>query len=182
MAPDIPPPQPEDSEGHESAERVAVGRINGTWGVRGHLKVTLMTDNPARIVSGAHVYVQGVPRTITDVRHPRGFPVVLLDGVQRPEDVEALKGAVIEIDEATLPDLPEGEYYIHDLIGLAVVTSEGEALGIVDDVLRTGSNDVYLVKRPGAKDVLIPALEGVVLEIDLEARQMTVEVIPGLLD
>ncbi|MEX2032598.1 MAG: ribosome maturation factor RimM [Dehalococcoidia bacterium] len=182
MAPDTLPPHPENPEAQNSVERVAVGRINGTWGVRGHVKVTPMTDNPTRIVSGARVYVQGVPRTITDVRHPRGFPVVLLDGVQRPEDVEALKGAVIEIDEDALPDLPEGEYYIHDLIGLAVVTSEGEAFGVVDDVLRTGSNDVYVVKRPGAKDVLVPALDGVVLEIDLGARQMTVEVVPGLLD
>jgi 16S rRNA processing protein RimM len=163
-------------------DRVAVGLINGTWGVRGHVKVTAMTDNPGRIVNGARVFVQGLPRTIKEVRHPRGFPVVLFDGVHRPEDVDALKGAIIEIDEEALPALPEGEFYIHDLIGLAVVTTEGEALGVVDDVLRTGSNDVYLVKRPGAKDVLVPAIESVVLEIDLKAGQITIDAVPGLLD
>jgi len=165
-----------------SVERVAVGRINATWGVKGHVKVTAMTDNPTRIATGARVYVDGVPRIITDVRYPRGYPVVLFQGFNSANDAEALRNAIIEIDEAELPELPEGEYYVHDLIGLSVVTTDGRDLGRVTDVLRTGSNDVYVVHQHGRRDVLIPALEGVLLDVDLSEGRMVVEAVPGLLD
>lgn len=164
-----------------SAERVAVGRINAPWGVRGHLKVTPLTDNPERLAKGAEVYVAGEPRRIVDVRYPRGFPVVLFEGVT-PEAAEKLRGALVEIDESALLPLPEGEYYIHDLIGLTAMTPEGEPLGTVDDVLRTGSNDVYVVKRPGKPDLLVPVLEGIVGDVDLAAGTVEVTPVPGLLD
>ncbi len=161
---------------------MAVGRINSPWGVRGHVKVTAMTENPERLVKGARVYVDGDLREIRDVKYPRGFPVIQFAGVTTPEAAEDLRGALIEIDEEALPDLPEGEYYVHDLIGLTVVTSDGRELGRLEEVLRTGSNDVYVVRRRGERDVLIPALEGVVGDVDIEAQRMVVEVIPGLLD
>lgn len=166
----------------EAVEHVAVGRINSIWGVQGHVKVTAMTNNPDRLSKGAHVYVNGVPRTITDVRYPRGYPVVLFDGITTADEAETLRGALIEIDEEELPALPEGEYYVHDLIGLAVFTSDGRDLGRVYDVLRTGSNDVYVVRKHGQRDVLIPALEGVLLEVDLQGDRMVIEPVPGLLD
>ena len=176
-------PAADQSSASEGApERVAVGVINAPWGVRGHVKVTPMTDNPDRLQQGARVYVDGLLRTIQDVRYPRGYPVVLFEGVSTPEDGDALRGALIEIDEDALPDLPEGEYYVHDLIGLEVVTTDGRELGRLGDVLRTGSNDVYVVRKRGERDVLVPALDGVVLDVDLEARRMTIEPVPGLLD
>ena len=175
QSPTTPPVEP-------GGERVAVGRINSPWGVRGHVKVTPMTDNPERLVTGASVYVDGVLRAIRDIRYPRGYPVILFEGIPTPEAAEGLRGALIEIDEEALPELPEGEYYVHDLIGLAVSTSDGRDLGRLEDVLRTGSNDVYVVRRPGEREVLIPALEGVVLDVDLPAGTMTIEAVPGLLD
>ena len=79
-------------------------------------------------------------------------------------------------------DLPEDVYYVHDLVGLRVVTSTGDEIGTLEDVLETGSNDVYVVRRPGQKDVLVPAIDGVLLEVDLEGGVVTIEAVPGLLD
>jgi len=172
---------PQDEPGTPT-ERVAVGLANAPWGVRGHVKVTPLTANPERLTAGAIVFVAGIPRRIVDVRHPSGYPVVQFEGFTNREGADSLRDAVIEIDEAELPELPEGEYYVHDLIGLRVLTTAGEEIGVLDDVLQTGSNDVYLVKRPGQKDLLVPAIDGVLVDVDLEARTVTIEPVPGLLD
>lgn len=163
-------------------ERVAVGRINAPWGVRGHVKVTPFTRNPERLAVGSRVLVAGEPRTIRDVKSPRGYPVILFEGISGTDAADRLRGALIEIEEADLPALPEDEYYVHDLVGLRVLTAAGEELGTLEDVLETGSNDVYVVRRPGQKDLLVPAIDGVLLEVDLEAGTVTIEVVPGLLD
>src|SRR5690606_29343211 len=113
---------------------------------------------------------------------PQGYPIVLFEGITNPEDAALLRGATIEIDEAELPPLPEGEHYVHDLVGLTVVTTGGDTVGTVEDVLRTGSNDVYLVHAPGGKEVPVPVLEGVVLDVDLEAGRVTIDPVAGLLD
>lgn len=162
--------------------RVAVGRINAPWGVRGHVKVTPLTSNPERLTPGATVLVLGERVRILDVRFPRGYPIVLFEGYEGRGAAEELRDTLIEIDEAELPELPAGEYYVHDLIGLEVVTTGGEVVGRVEDVIETGANDVYLVKRPGARDVLVPAIESVVMEVDVGGGRMVVEAVPGLLD
>ena len=174
---DQPDPAPETG-----AERVAVGRINAPWGVRGHVKVTALTSNPERLAIGSRVFVAGEPRTIRDVKRPRGFPCILFEGITGTDAANRLRGALIEIDEADLPPLPEDVYYVHDLVGLRVVTSTGDEIGTLEDVLETGSNDVYVVRRPGQKDVLVPAIDGVLLEVDLEGGVVTIEAVPGLLD
>jgi len=184
-SPDVGPgagPQDAEHDAAHPAERVAVGRANAPWGVGGFVKVTPLTANPERLVAGAVVFVDGIERRIVDVRRPSGYPVVRFEGISNREGAESLRDALIEIDEADLPALPEGEYYVHDLIGLHVVTTTGEAVGTLEEVLQTGSNDVYLVKRPGQKDVLIPAIDGVIIEIDLTAGTLSVEPVPGLFD
>ncbi len=161
---------------------VAIGQINAPFGVRGHVKVTPLTSNPERIRVGATFIVKGEPRRIVDIKYPRGYPAVLLEGVADRDEAERLRGVLLEMDEAALPDLPEDEYYVDDLVGLQVVTSDGRDLGTLQEVLTTGSNDVYLVRKPGAKDILIPALNDVVLGVDFEANTMTIEAVPGLLE
>lgn len=182
MTPEANRDQERSPEAGEAPERVAVGRINAPWGVRGHVKVTPLTNNPERLAEGERVYVAGEPREIRDVRRPRGYPVIRFEGIDTPEAADRLRGALLEIDEADLPPLPEDEYYVHDLVGLAVVTTRGEQVGTLEDVLETGSNDVYVVKRPGRKDALIPAIQGVLIEVDLDAGVVTIEAVPGLLD
>jgi len=159
-----------------------VGRINGVWGLRGHVKVTPLTSNAERLVEGATLYVRDEPRRILDVVTPQGYPCIRFEGFPDRTAAETLRGALIEIDEADLPPLPEGEYYLHDLEGLEVVTAEGERIGRLKEVLTTGANDVYVIAREAQPDALIPAIADVVLAVDLDARRMTIEPMPGLLD
>ncbi len=162
--------------------RVAVGRINSLWGLRGHVKVTPFTSNPERLQAGNTVLVLGQPTRIVDVRTPQGYPIVQFEGYMDRGAADLLRGTLIEIPEEELRELPEGEYYVHDLEGLEVITTEGESIGRLEEVIQTGSNDVYLVRRPGKRDALIPALSDVVREVDLDSRRMVIEVVPGLLD
>ena len=160
-------------------KKVVVGRINGPWGVHGHVKVTPLTSNPERFVPGATLLLDGIPRKVLDVQSPRGYPCVQFRGYHDRSAAESLTGTLIEIPESDLPELPYGEYYVHDLVGLEVGDSAG-TIGRLKEVLRTGANDVYVVTRSGAKDLLLPAIADVILDVDLEAGRMTVEVLPGL--
>ncbi len=144
--------------------------------------VTPLTSNPERLAVGLTCFVQDQPRRVVEIKHPRGYPALLFEGVHGRDDAERLRGATMEIDEALLPDLPEDEYYVDDLVGLEVVSTAGDPLGTLVEVLTTGSNDVYLVRAPDRKDVLIPALKDIVLDVDFEANTMTIEVVPGLLE
>jgi 16S rRNA processing protein RimM len=81
-----------------------------------------------------------------------------------------------------MPPTEEGEYYLHQLVGMSVVSDEGEKLGVLKEVLLTGANDVYLVESPEGEEILLPATEEVVLDINLEDGTMMVHIIPGLLD
>jgi 16S rRNA processing protein RimM len=162
--------------------RVAVGRINGAWGLRGHVKVTSLTTNPRRFQPGSVLLIDGEPREILDVATPKGYPCVQFEGCTSRSAADSLRGTLIEIDESDLPKLAEGEYYTHQLVGLIVVTRDGDEVGRLDEVLRTGANDVYLVRRKGRRDVLIPAIEDVVRSVDLTAGRMTIEPLEGLLD
>jgi 16S rRNA processing protein RimM len=180
----IPTPEPttEAPSPPASTHRVAVGRINSTWGLRGHVKITAYSSNPLRYQRGATLIVQGTPRRVLDVNSSQGYPIVQFEGYTSITRAETLRGALIEIDEADLPALPEGEYYLHDLIGIAIVTAAGERIGTLVEVLTTGANDVYLVRREDKPDALIPAIPDVILRVDLEAHTMTIEPLPGLLD
>ncbi len=159
-----------------------MGRINTTWGLRGHVKVTPYSSNADRFAVGAVLYVRGEQRRIVDLNTSQGYPIVKFEGYPDATAAEALRGTLIEIDEADLPSLEEGEYYLHDLIGLSVVTTAGEPLGTLADVLTTGANDVYVLRREGKPDVLIPAIPDVIRSVDLDTRTMTIEPMQGLID
>ena len=169
-----------DADGAEG--RIAVGRINSTWGLRGHVKVTALSSNPQRFEPGAVLFVRGEPRRILEVVYPRGYPCIVFEGYQDANAADVLRGSLIEIAEEELPALPEGEFYVHDLVGLTIVDADGDALGELVEVLRTGANDVYLVRREGARDLLIPAIPEVILEVDPAAGRMRIELLPGLIE
>ena len=177
-----PPAADPRSRTDVAEHRIAVGRINGVWGLRGHVKVTPLTSNPERLQPGATLLVRGEPRRVIEVVSPSGYPCIRFEGYADRTAAEQLRGALIEIDEADLPDLDEGAYYVHDLVGLEVVTTGGEALGALVEVLHTGANDVYIVRREGRRDVLVPAIPDVVVEVDLRAGRMRIDPLPGLID
>jgi len=90
-------------------------------------------------------------------------------------------GRTLLVESSRLPELPEGQYYHYQILGLSVVDSRGNALGTIEEVLETGSNDVY-VARAGDREILIPATDEVIAEIDLSVRRMTINVLPGLIE
>lgn len=125
---------------------------------------------------------RGTSRTIEDVTVARGRLSVKVSGVDTRNDAERLRGGYIKVPKAEAPALPDGRYYVFDIIGLEVFTTDGRSLGRVANVLQTGANDVYVVKPAGGgKDVLIPAVKPVVKRIDLDSRRMVIEPLEGLI-
>lgn len=140
-----------------------------------------MTDFPERFKPGIRVYT-GSPPQPTEIRsvHLEPRAVTLgLGSVTTREAAERLRGSWILVHESDAHPLPEGQYYWYQLIGLRVVSDEGELLGELADIIETGSNDVYVV-RGESRERLLPAIPDVVLQVDLEQGMMTVHLIPGL--
>lgn len=105
--------------------------------------------------------------------------ILKLRGIDTREDAEGLAGVELEVPTEDVPPLPDGSYYHFQILDMEVWTSAGELLGIVVDILITGSNDVYVV-RGGDREILVPALEDVVLEVDVEGGRLTVDLPEGL--
>ena len=162
--------------------RVAVGRINSPWGLKGHVKVTPLTSNPERLAVDAELLIRGRRCRVLEHVEPYGYPILRFEGYPDRTAAESLRGEVIEIDEADLAALPPGEYYVDDLVGMDVVSVDGAPLGRLVEVLTTGANDVYVVRREGARDALIPAIHDVIRDVDVSAKRMTIDPLPGLLD
>ena len=159
---------------------VAIGRVGAPWGVRGAVRVVPLTDSRELFAPGRGVTVSGQRRTIASARWQKGIVSLRLSGTDDREAAEALRGRLLAVAESELLPLPEGQYYRFQLIGLAVVSTDGEELGRVTDVLSTGANDVYVV-RGDRGELLLPATDEVVREIDLEKGRMLIEALPGLL-
>ncbi len=177
----VPPGQPQDEPGTGSPTPgepvfLAVGRLRRAHGVKGEMLMDVLTDFPERLGPGKIVYVGDThePKRIAGVRgHDREL-IVHLSGLDTPEAAAPFRNALVFVKAGELPDLPEGEYYHHQLLGLAVVDESGRELGRLDQILETGANDVYLVKTPEGKELLLPAVEEVILEVDLERNQIRV--------
>lgn len=153
---------------------VAVGRIGAPWGVRGDVKVLPLTDFPERFRPGAPLWVRGRRHEVQRSRWSRGLVYLGLSDIDSRNAAGELRGALLEVPEGDLTPLPEGQYYRFQIIGLEVCTPEGSSLGRVAEILSTGSNDVYVV-RGGPRELLIPAIEDVVREVDLEGGRLVVE-------
>jgi len=144
--------------------------------VQGAVRVLPLTDFPDHLLSLAQVVVvQGETARPAAVEHaaPAGrFVVMKLAGIDTPAAAAALRGATLQIPAADARPLPPAHYYVFQIVGLRVRTPDGRPVGEVVDVLRTGSNDVYVVRSPDGREVLLPAIEGVVEVIDLAEGEM----------
>ena len=163
-----------------------VGVIIKAHGIKGEVKVYPTTDSPLRFEDLTHVKLK-LGKTVREleieqVRFFKNLVILKFKGIDNINDVEQYKGADLYIPREEGQELEEGEYYIADIIDIRVVTDTGEELGTVKDVLETGANDVYIVKRKGQKDLLIPATEECILNVDIEQNIMTVHLLDGLLD
>ena len=162
-------------------ESLIVGRILAPWGIRGEVKVEVLTDFPERFAPQKVVYLNTRPLEIESCRPHKQQLVVKLATIDSVEDAEKLRGQDLTIPRSELSRLPEGQYYTFQIIGLKVVTTEGELLGHITEIMTTGSNDVYIVEGKRG-EILIPAIEDVVKSIDLKKGKVVIEAIKGLLD
>lgn len=159
---------------------LSVGRVVTAHGVRGEMRIEPLTDNPARFGTLKTVLLRGEERAVLSSR-PHGAMVLLkLEGIDTPEHVRLFRGEHLQIRTENAAPLPEGVYYHYQLVGLRVVTTDGQDLGEIVEILALESNDVYVVTGERG-EVLIPALKDVVTEINLEQSQLMVEPVPGLL-
>jgi 16S rRNA processing protein RimM len=159
---------------------VAVGEIVAPWGIRGDLKVRLLTDYPERFVRGRFVIGGNTRYRVLGSRQISGdMAVVSLEGVAGRDAAEAMRDVTLNVLESDLPVLEEETYYYHQIVGLKVVDESGSELGSVADIIATGANDVYVVETPEG-ELMLPAIEDVVKSINLAAGTMTVELLPGM--
>lgn len=165
---------------------VLIGKITKTQGIRGELRVVPYSGDPESILQLSTIITKGPDgaleiHELAKAAQHGNKTVISLKPFDNIDQVQHLVGREIYVRRGQLPELPEGEYYWFDLVGLSVVTDDGKPLGELVEIMPTGSNDVYAV-RSGKREVLIPAIEDVVLDVDLERRVMTVSLPEGLLD
>ena len=157
-----------------SNERIVIGRVGAAHGIRGELRIIPLTDFPERFAALREVMVGDELLHIESVK-PQGknFLMRFREYAVR-EDAQKLTGRLLTVARAEAAPLDEGEYYVFDIVGLTVYDEEDNELGTVENVLRTGSNDVYAVRSEDGREILIPALRKVVRTIDVPNGRMTV--------
>jgi 16S rRNA processing protein RimM len=139
-----------------------------------------LTDFPDRFAPRQTVWARGQRLIVEAARWHRKDVLLKLDGIDTPEEAEELRGCLLEVPESQLRLLAEGEFYRFQVVGLRVYDGEGHALGEVAEVLPTGSNDVYVV-RGAMGELLVPAIDEVVKEVDVDSGRMVVELMEGML-
>ncbi|MGN0473011.1 MAG: ribosome maturation factor RimM [Lachnospiraceae bacterium] len=167
-------------------DRLRVGVITSTHGVRGEVKVYPTTDDPERFLDLTRVYlVRNGHEIETEIQGVKFFKQVVIlkfRGVESMNDAELYRNYEIWIDRKDGVALEENEYYIADLIGMEVCLEDGSHFGTLKDVMETGANDVYIVTTEDGKEVLLPAIEACVQSVSLEENRMIVHIMEGLLD
>ena len=166
-------------------KRLEVGQIVNTFGIKGEVKVTPFTDDINRFDDLKKVYVKTRKEDklykVENARYHKNMVLLKLEGIENPEQAEILKNAFLEIDREDAIPLEEGQYFIVDLIGLEVYTEEGKLLGKVDDIYNAGANDIYVIKDELGKQILLPGIEEVIKQVELENGKIIVHLIPGLI-
>jgi 16S rRNA processing protein RimM len=159
-----------------------VGKVRRSHGVHGEVVVEIYTDFPERFTPKATIYFgeKHIPLVIASQRpHNEGL-LLGFEGVTNPEQAGRYRNQILSVAASEISDLPEGEFYFHDLLDLEVVDEAGKLLGVITEILETGANDVYVVTDESGCELLIPAIPEVVLEVNLDSKKMKVHLIPGL--
>ena len=162
-------------------KKLCVGEIVNTHGIRGEIKVVPLVDDVNDLLDYTYYFVEDKKYEVENVRFHKNFVLIKLKGIDDIDIAEKLKGKFLELPREDLKPLPEGSYYICDLVGLKVIDEKLGELGIINEVFNTGSNDVYVVKYKN-KPLCIPVLDGVVKEVDLDNGIMNIVLPNGLLD
>lgn len=174
-----------DSDSNRSEFRyLAVGRVSRAHGIKGEVSMEIMTDFPERFETAEWFYIgdeqEAAPYRLESYRWHQQKLLLTFAGVATRTEAEQLTGQFVQIPIEEAMPLEEGDFYLFQLIDLEVVTTTQEILGHVTDILETGANDVFVVQND-AQEMLLPDIPDVVKSIDLEQKQIVVELIDGLI-
>lgn len=166
-------------------EYIEIGQIVNTNGLKGVVKVNPFTDDISKFEELKYIYIQLKSELkkvkIEQVRYNKNQVLLKLEGIDSIEEAEKYRNFYLKIEKKSQEELGEDTYYIVDLIGINVYSENDEYLGTIEDVLPTGSNDVYVVKDNLGKQILVPAIAEVVKEVELKNKKMVIKIIPGLI-
>lgn len=166
-------------------ERFQVGVITSPHGVRGEVKVYPTTDDPRRFKRLKEVILDTGKGDeilkIEGVKFLKKLVVLKFEGLERPEDVERYRQKSLYVTRENAVKLGRDEYFIADLMGLRVLDEDGSEIGILREVLETGANDVYRIELADGRELLLPAIKECVLRVDVEAGEMQIHILDGLI-
>lgn len=166
----------------KNLEYLVVGKFRRTHGIRGDILFTVITDFPDRLRPGTQIFVgpEYTEMKISRLKPHNDGIIFGFKGITNPEDAKKLVGLSVYVRAEDRPELPDGEYYHHQIVGLKVIDGDKGDLGIISEILETGANDVYVVRASENKEILVPALKSVILAVDLTGGIMTVALPEGL--
>ena len=167
---------------HDSImEKILIGKIVNAVGLKGEVRVYNYSDRIDIYEDTQAIYVGDVLMPVRSVRQQKNMVVLGFEGIDDRDAAERAKGSLLYVTEDDLPELPEGEYYVRDIIGMEAVLEDGSHLGTVTDVIQNTAQDVFEVETDEGKQVLIPKVPDFVLDIDLPGRKVTLRLIEGML-
>ncbi|MBM7564585.1 ribosome maturation factor RimM [Paenibacillus sacheonensis] len=167
---------------------LSVGKLVNTHGIRGEVKVFSQTDFPEERFAPKSVLTllneengQQLKVEVLSAREHKGMFILKLKGFDNINEVEKYKGWSLKVSREDLVDLEEGEYYQHQIIGCKAVSDEGVELGVITEILVPGANDVWVIQQPKGKQLLIPVIDQVVLDVDIPNKTVKVHLMEGLI-
>ncbi len=157
-------------------KEIIIGKIVAPHGVRGDIRIMPLTEKPELLLDLEYLLLEGGKKlTVKNARFHKRMLLVTVEEVHSMNEAELLRDKNIYIKAEDLPALEEDQYYVADLVGIPVYDLEGAQIGTFKDSLSTGSNDVYVIAVPGAKDILVPALKEYFKEINLAEKRIVVK-------
>jgi len=162
---------------------LVIGFLRRPHGLQGEMIMDLHTDFPDRIKSGKMIFIgdKHEAATLESTRMHANSMLIKLRGHDTPEAAGKFRNQWVYVKAKDVPPLPKGQHYKYELVGLDVVDDNGKALGRLAEILETGANDVYIVRDDSGKDILLPAIPSVILDLDMERRLMRVHLLDGLI-
>lgn len=166
--------------------KLRVGVIASTHGIRGEVKVFPTTDDVNRFKRLKEIILETgkeeLVLEIEGVKFFKQYAILKFKGIDDINDIEKYKGKELYVTRENAQKLKKDEYFIADLLGIKIMDENGKQLGALKDVMETGANDVYVIEMLDGRELLLPAIKQCVLKIDMEASEMTVHLLEGLLE
>ena len=162
---------------------LVIGKIFRPHGIRGEMRMEVLTDFPERLQKGMTIYFgeNHSPQVLRSLRWHRDALIMAIEAINDPESAGGLRNQLVYVRSDDRPPLPEGEYYHHQILGLKVKTIDDRFLGVLVQILETGANDVFIIRQEQGSEILIPAIPDVICKIDLQEGEIIVNLLPGLL-